>query len=477
MVQSRVCCEGAGGLKARARRERSPGVFGLMGGLLAGFGLLVGVAGCTPRAMPTPLPFRDGGPVDAAWLFNGASGLSVEDASERASANGATVDVLFATNRVPIRNGDRVVNYGTGRNTLTNFGLATIRFGEEGSTADEVAALVSRNGRPMIEVVQLRELGAYWRTIPITDARYEQVLEDPGADHSIRDAERAFLEELRRRLPDSGRVLLYVPGFNTSFEAPLRFAGEFSFYLHGEATPVAFSWPARSVPFGYSKQLTNAELSVRSLRELIRLLGEQDEVKRIDVLAYSSGAPMTSDALLQLRLMHHELSGDELREHLKIGSVIYAGADEDIDRFRGMYLDGFGEIAERITIYSSRHDLGLLLSEFLVRGSKRLGRLAQNLEEHERKLLLDPASRTDVIDVTRAQSVAGGGGIYSHGYWFGNAWVSTDVLAQLRYGLEPEERGLVREASGSEDDPNPVWRFPKDYPEQAMRVYAERIRD
>ena len=60
----------------------------------------------------------------------------------------------------------------------------------------------------------------------------------------------------------------------------------------------------------------------------------------------------------------------------------------------------------------------------------------------------------------------------THGYWFGNAWVSSDVLAQLRFGLGPAERGLVREEPG-----DGIWRFPDDYPDRVDAAFRRALSD
>ena len=423
--------------------------------------------GCGARTMPTPLVFRAGASSDARTVLTDVSrDLDL-------SATQATGDVLYATDRRPKMRGDEVRGYGAARGITMRFGLATVRLGRSGSTVDEVTQAIAENDRLRLSIERMTEFGEYWRTIPVSDDRYPGRGVEPPADDPIRDAERRFVGEIDTRLAGARRVLIYVPGFNTSFESLVYYAAEFAFYLHGNAVPIAFSWPARSTPLGYPKQVTNATVSVRALRELILLIANESDAERIDILSYSAGAPIVSDALHQLRLMHADLDRDELRERLRIGVVIFAGADEDLDRFRNFYLDGFEDVAERVTLYSSRRDIGLTLSQLFVRGSPRLGKVAGDLAPSEQVLLSDFGSTTDVIDVGYAQRRAGGGDIFSHGYWFGNPWVSSDVIAQLRFQEPPppHARGLNR-LSEHREDRSPVWRFPDDYPQQIDEVFS-----
>jgi len=428
------------------------------------------VIGCGPRTSPTPLPYRAGAPNDARFLLTAATEARNIDLDEQPS----TIDVLYATDRQPKAKNDRIVGYTDRRGLTMRFGVATVRFGSERTTASEAIDQLAHNKRPSLRVSKLHEFGEYWRTIPTADPRFQHLDPTPAIDDPIRSAEQEFIRELNARLGPSKHVLLYVPGFNTAFGAPVRYAAELAFYLAGDVTPVAFSWPARSNPLGYSKQVTSANVSVRALRELILLLATETDAERIDVLSFSAGAPVASDALHQLRIMHSTLTREQVRERLKIGLVIYAGADEDVDRFRNLYLDGFGDIARSIVLYTSDLDFGLLLSEWFVRGSKRLGRIGHDLTESERSMLRSHHGTTQVIDVSYAQRRAGAGDIFSHSYWFGNAWVSTDVLAQIRHELRPGERGLIqvtRDDDGGLLDP--VWIFPRDYDDRVIEIFAE----
>lgn len=430
--------------------------------ILGALVLALTAVGCSTRSSPTPLPFRAGAPLDLA---------------QAASDPTRDVSVLYATTRRPAGSN----GYSQRRGVTTRLGVADVRFGKNGQSPQDIAEAFANNKRPGVKITDVREFGELWRSIPLSDPRFIELPDAPAGqrrtidpDHELAQPEAAFVDEVNRRVAGGRRILLYVPGFNTSFESPIHIAAEFAQYLRGEAVPIVFSWPARSSPLGYSKQLTNAEASVRALRNLIELLIEDTDAEAIDVLAYSAGAPMVSDGLMQLRFKHNSLRGEDLHERLRIGTVIYAGADEDIDRFRAMYLDGFPDIAERITLYSSGRDTGLILSEFMVRGSKRLGRLAENLSEAERRLLGSLGSTTDVIDVSQAQGRAGGGDVFSHAYWFGNPWVSADVLARLRYGLAADERGLERRTVTRNGTPDPVWRFPRDYPDRVLRLYQQQ---
>ncbi|MEM1329449.1 MAG: alpha/beta hydrolase [Planctomycetota bacterium] len=412
---------------------------------------LVAMPACAHRVMKTPMIARG---------------------SERPLPNARpSVEVFYATDRMRTRSKSPKSAYAASRGQSLRLGVARLTLGQSGDTPESLVDDLRSNRCPKLAMSDISEFGELGSTIPITDPRGFAALTSGTPDPDAAEAERAFAERINAKLGPSGRVIVYVPGFNTSFSDAVLLVGELGLFLEEGVVPVAFSWPARDNPLAYSKQLTSADVSRRALRELLTFLAKRTDAERIDLMSYSAGAVLVTDAVHQLRLMHRDLHGEALRNELKLGTIIYAGADEDLDRFRSLYLDGFGDAAENITLYSSSWDLGLLLSRFIVRGSPRLGRAVHGLSEFEREVLREGA-RTRFIDVTYAQSRAGGGGFWSHGYWFGNPWVSSDVVWQLRPGGAPSpgERGLVL------DEENGVWRFPRDYPERAAQT-ASHSRD
>ena len=412
------------------------------------------LAGCAQRMNPTPLPFRAGPDESVAESITGDP----------------VVTVLYATDRGAVERNDGETRYTDDRGLALRFGVATVSFGEKGDTASKVVRQMERNQRPTIRVEGVRDFGRHWLTLPISDEDYPRTLGAPGPDDPIRAAEQEFIDEVNSRLSGAKRVLVYVPGFNTTFRDPLHLAAEFGLYMDKQVVPIAFSWPSNKSFFNYGKQMTRAETSIRNLRELLILLAEKTDAERIDVLSYSAGAPLVTDALHQIRLLHADSTVEEIREATKIGRVVYAGADEDFERFRNMYLDGFGEIAEAITLYSSTKDAGLGLSTAFVRGTTRLGRAMEALTENDRRALRE-ATVTSIVDVEYAQRRAGGGDLWSHAYWYGNSWVSADLIAQLTWDLSPAERGLVRDDG---EDASPAWRFPKDYPDRVRALFEAR---
>ena len=412
-------------------------------------GLLAGCAG--PRMMPAPVTYETGS-------INPFENVAVADRQ-------TDIGVLYATDRAYSAEEVLDKRYEKQRGLSLRLGMATVRFGPEDLDWQTLEDKSRSNAGLSLNLLELEDLGRLWTTIPLSDEDFWKARDSVSWDDDIRLPARRFVEEVNARLAVSKwkEIVIYVPGVNTPFISPVNMMAQFAHFMGRDGVFIAFSWPARGNPFSYSKQLTSAGTSVRNLRQLILLLATETTAERINLIAYSAGSPIMSNALLQIRLLLESDRQEDIRRTVPIGSVIYAGADEDHDYFRNMYLDGFQQLADSITIYTSDKDRALRLSKIFTTGSARLGRVSENLTPNDLKAL-EKDSHTSLIDVENAKSIAGKGDPFAHGYWYGNSWVNQDVINLLRTHIAPGERGLIL------DDDSPIWTFPDDYPVRAQDI-------
>ena len=68
----------------------------------------------------------------------------------------------------------------------------------------------------------------------------------------------------------------------------------------------------------------------------------------------------------------------------------------------------------------------------------------------------------DVLNVSYSEGKRDTASFGGHGYWYKNPWVSSEVLATLRFRLTPGERGLEWHEEKLE------WYFPQDYPRRVI---------
>lgn len=415
-------------------------------------------AGCVQRMMPTPLIYQNPGP-DPFTL------VPVEERSDH-------IDVLFASDRAPTRYDTPEAAFSNDRGASLRLGRAVVRFGTGDPDWDALIERIRQDRRPKSTIIDLEEYGKLWTTIPETDAQFRSARGSASPDDDVRTPARRFADELNSRLAKTRHkdVVIYIPGFNTAFDLPVHRMASLGHYLSGDAVCIAYSWPSWQVPFGYSKQLATARTSTRNVREFLKFLASETDVRRIHVIGYSNGAQVLTDALLQLRLELGDAPPEELQRRTRLGYLIYAAADEDLHYFRNACLDGIEDMAVGTVVYASRADIGLHLSWFFASGTRRVG---QATHVHRAPDAGRPNAAV-VVDATRAIYRWHGDGLYDHSYWYTNPWVSSDIILMLRHDLPPQRRALV---PASNAPPGTAWAFPGDYRQRAANIARDALFD
>lgn len=160
------------------------------------------------------------------------------------------------------------------------------------------------------------------------------------------------------------RVLIFVHGFNSSYEeAVFRFA-QISHDTGVNAAPILFTWPSRGSIFDYLYDRESANYSRDNLEQIIDQAASSPEVGEITLMAHSMGSWLAMEAVRQLAIRKGVPS--------KLRNVVLASPDLDVDVFRKQ-LDEIGSAQDRITIFTSQDDRALLVSRRLSGGVDRLG--------------------------------------------------------------------------------------------------------
>lgn len=413
----------------------------------------------------------------ALALLAGCGGSSLWKPPLSVSANGdyaqtvppavrtTQAHLFYATDRQSRADLSPGSRYGAKRALALMLGVATLRFGERDWSWDELAQRTAEGDSVPLALLDVHEFGTLPSTVPprvngaaashaTTTTTSAASPDNPasGVDEFARQIDVAMDQTGQRT------ITIFVHGFNTSFTGALyRAAGLWQMSAR-RGVVITYSWPAHDHPFSYEIDRESGALTARSLREFILMLAEHTRVERINLLTYSAGAPTLAAALHQLRLMYANDPPETVQRSTRIGQIVFAGADLDPDLFTIATLDRLQDLARHVTLYTSSSDMGLVLADLFYYDDARLGRADRPLTPEGRAALL--GSGANVIDVTYAQRRAGGGDMWSHGYWYGNAWVSSDLIHLLLTDDDPATRGLVRNG----DDI--VWRFPDDYPQR-----------
>ena len=365
--------------------------------------------------------------------------------------------ILFATDRTPAGPDDPEKYYRNDRGQLVRVGLAEIEFGKKEFSWDfarEISMLKSRSEKFPVRISDVEEWGFLESTIPFWIDRNMLSEEDstPEATDRLADAINAQLAASSKK-----HVYIYVHGYKVVYENPVLVSAELWHFLGYNGVFIAYSWPSTPSKFAYIKDSDTSQGFTRNLRLLLEFVANKTDAEEVHIIGYSNGTRLVTGAIEQLALIHYGASAEELWQKLRIRNVILVGSDLDRGVFGSYLADGLLNVSKHLTIYMSRYDRALGVSQFLTR-RQRLGQLwggkGGELHPQGRQAIKKLRDQISIINVSNAEGADTGNG---HGYFRSSPWVSSDVLMTMYYGLTPEERGLVKQ------EDLPVFTFPPNY--------------
>ncbi|MBB3741476.1 esterase/lipase superfamily enzyme [Rhizobium sp. BK226] len=196
-----------------------------------------------------------------------------------------------------------------------------------------------------------------------------------------------------RQHVNGGHALVFIHGFNNTYEDSVFRLAQIVHDSKMQATPVLFTWPSRAeiTAYQYDKESTN--YSRTALEQALRTLAADPNVKDITVMAHSMGTWLAMESLRQMGIRDGHVNS-------KIHNVILASPDIDIQVFAKQYVE-MGEPRPKFTIFVSQDDKALAVSSFLTGRVSRLG--AINPAEEPYRSKLEKAGIT-AIDLTKVKT-------------------------------------------------------------------------
>jgi len=94
---------------------------------------------------------------------------------------------------------------------------------------------------------------------------------------------------LKQHVPRNRRVLVYVHGFNNSFDDSVYQLAQIAYDSGADAAPILFTWPSRGSIFEYGYDRESANFSRDALEETLRRIARDPGVGEITVMAHSMG--------------------------------------------------------------------------------------------------------------------------------------------------------------------------------------------
>jgi pimeloyl-ACP methyl ester carboxylesterase len=369
-----------------------------------------------------------------------------------------TILIGFATNRL-IAPADSGKYYAKEYDQDLRFGNAFVQIGSGDETWDEILDVSLEANRG--EDVPLTLTGVH---------RMGRLPATAGLDNLPPDIKRLFdnVNTRAQRYPIK-EVTVYLHGANTSFYRAAALGAQYHHFSGRLAPFIVYAWPSAESLLQYKKDVINAEATVPAFVRFIKLLAQNTNVEKINILAYSAGAQLATKALAALGSDQGDADRERYRKSLRLGTVYYAAPDADFETFIGQ-LRTYIDLVDNVTITINRNDSVLKLSERFHKGS-RLGMPDPDETDPSDREWASAQTRTDNLDIIEIDAgvipnIEAG----AHNYWYNSPWVSTDTMLLLLAHIKPEDRGLV---STRGENSGEIWTFPPDYDQRVARKIAE----
>ena len=368
----------------------------------------------------------------------------------------AQPSIFYITDRLATQS-DGNLSYGSERSSSMVFGASSVSFGADQSWQSLSAASgqVKRAEKIELDVVANQEIIQFDKTpIPfkIVDGKPVR-LPDAAASYNRKRA--AFHAEVRKqmRLANKDEVVIFVPGFNNSFEDGLFALADIWHFSGRRGVPILYSWPAGAGGlFGYFRDRESGEFTIFHFKEFLQQLSQIPELRKIHIVAHSRGTDVTTTALREMIIAVRN-QGKNPKTELKIANLVMAAPDLDFAVVRQRLIaEGFCAAIGQITVYMNRGDTALGIAQRLMAG-QRFGRLTQGqLKRAEREIF----SEVKTVSFVNVEGVRG---LTGHGYYRTNRNVLSDIATIIRQSALPGSAARpLRRVEGN------FWNMPAEYP-------------
>jgi esterase/lipase superfamily enzyme len=231
---------------------------------------------------------------------------------------------------------------------------------------------------------------------------------------------------LKEGLKNGTDILVYIHGYNSSFDQAIIRAAQIGFDLKVQGVTAAFCWASRGELHGYLADEDNVKLSERHLAEFLSLLVQNFPNKKINLMAHSMG----NRALLGV--VENLVKYPSLKD-AKFGQIFLAAPDID-SRYFQLVADIYPSVSERTTLYVCAMDRALGASG-AVRHDSRAG-------------FVPPVTIVTGIDTVEATNV--NLNYLGHGYYAEASAVLYDIAFLLRNNASPELRPRLAKETNSQ---------------------------
>ncbi len=304
-------------------------------------------------------------------------------------------------------------------------------------------------GRALVTIPKLHQVPQIERPwairIPYFDVTIYEQAEDPNKHFTMQEIKRLskddFLSLVRQRLAGSARfkdqALVFVHGFNTSFDNAVYRTAQIAYDLKFDGVPFLYSWPSGGAVASYTYDRESAEASKPYMRQFLEMVVHETGAKSVSIIAHSMGNQPLLDVLKDMK--------SAAPEGVAINQVILAAPDVDADSFTEL-AEAINGLAKGVTLYAASNDRALIVSRNFW-GHYRAGDVPA-----QGPLVLPGV---DTIDVTAASTDVFA---LNHSDYAESSQVLDDIGELIRTGKRPPEDRILKPERITTDR-GPYWRY------------------
>ena len=248
-------------------------------------------------------------------------------------------------------------------------------------------------------------------------AKYVTVLSSTEIDQG------AFFGQLKNQVASSPQkeVLVFIHGFNVSFDAALRRTAQLSYDLQFPGATVCYSWPSRGSMFAYTADEDSVQWTALHLLNFLQDVYEKSGATSIDIIAHSMG----NRALLSALQLLGSTPAPQFNE------VVLAAPDVASSLFVQL-VPTVQKHARRITLYASSKDQALV-------ASARVNHYRRAGDSRGTLTIIPPVETIDASTVDT--------GFLGHSYFGDNTSVLSDLYYLLKDGFPASQRSRLQSRS------------------------------
>jgi addiction module HigA family antidote len=316
--------------------------------------------------------------------------------------------VWYGTNRKPrVKKG--TLTYSTSRDGTVHYGFCRVFVPKSHKIGSTGSSLLRRVWTGKDDRLRLKNCGemtssAYWQAIRV---------------------------HLATVPTDKQIAVVFVHGYNVSFEESALRAAQIAVDLSIDGVMAFFSWPSRGRLHRYLADGESIQVSESAITNFLVDFATLSGAQSVHVIAHSMGNRAVVRALSRIA------EAAQQRSNKPFEQIILAAADVDADLFVQLS-SSFARVAARTTLYVSTRDIASWISELL--------------HDYQRAGLIPPiliAPGVDTINVTNVDL-----GLLGHNYVAEARGVLMDIHQLIAHGTPPERRFGLRSSS---NDGKPFW--------------------